>query len=91
MSTTRVSKEYDAVILGGGPAGASAAAVLAEKGRRVVVIEREKFPRYKIGESLIPVAAKMSKLSWRRMSCWTMRTLIGPPPQVFLFRWRVSS
>ena len=54
MSEKRVSKEYDAVILGGGPAGASAAAVLAEKGRRVVVVEREKFPRYKVGESLIP-------------------------------------
>ena len=54
MSEKRVSKEYDAVILGGGPAGASAAAVLAAKGRRVVVVEREKFPRYKVGESLIP-------------------------------------
>lgn len=54
MSEKCVSKEYDAVILGGGPAGASAAAVLAAKGRRVVVVEREKFPRYKVGESLIP-------------------------------------
>ncbi len=54
MNEKRVSNEYDAVILGGGPAGASAAAVLAEKGRRVVVVEREKFPRYKVGESLIP-------------------------------------
>ena len=45
---------YDTIIIGGGPAGASAAAVLAEQGHRVLVLEREKFPRYHIGESLIP-------------------------------------
>lgn len=45
---------YDALIIGGGPAGAAAAAVLAEHGRRVLVLEREKFPRYHVGESLIP-------------------------------------
>ncbi len=45
---------YDVVVIGGGPAGSTAAAILAEKGRRVAVIEREKFPRYHIGESMIP-------------------------------------
>src|SRR5260370_12629367 len=45
---------YDAIVIGGGPAGSTAAAVLADKGRKVVVLEREKFPRYHIGESLIP-------------------------------------
>jgi flavin-dependent dehydrogenase len=45
---------YDALIIGGGPAGASAAAILAEYGHRVLILEREKFPRYHIGESLIP-------------------------------------
>src|SRR4051812_46284884 len=45
---------FDAIIIGGGPAGSSAAAILAEKGHRVLVLEREKFPRYHIGESLLP-------------------------------------
>ena len=44
----------EVIIIGGGPAGTSAAAILAEHGRRVLVIEREKFPRYHVGESLIP-------------------------------------
>lgn len=45
---------YDVVVIGGGPAGATAAAVLAAHGRRVVVLEKERFPRYHIGESLMP-------------------------------------
>jgi flavin-dependent dehydrogenase len=49
-----VSEQYDVIVVGCGPAGASASAVLAAKGRRVLVLEREKFPRYHIGESLIP-------------------------------------
>lgn len=44
----------DAVVVGGGPSGSAAAAILAEKGRDVVVLERERFPRYALGESLIP-------------------------------------
>ena len=49
-----MKNNYDALIIGGGPAGASAASILAEFGHRVLVLEREKFPRYHIGESLIP-------------------------------------
>ena len=45
---------YDALIIGAGPAGSSAATILAEHGHRVLMLEREKFPRYHIGESLIP-------------------------------------
>jgi flavin-dependent dehydrogenase len=46
--------DADVLIIGAGPAGASAAALLAEYGHKVVVLEREKFPRYHVGESLIP-------------------------------------
>ena len=45
---------YDAILIGGGPAGSTAASILAEYGHKVLILEREKFPRYHIGESLIP-------------------------------------
>lgn len=49
-----MDRRYEAIVIGGGPAGATAAAVLAAKKRRVLVLEREKFPRYHIGESMMP-------------------------------------
>jgi len=45
---------YDALIIGAGPAGCAAGTILAEYGHRVLILEREKFPRYHIGESLLP-------------------------------------
>jgi len=57
---------YDVAIIGGGPAGSTAAALLARAGRRVIVFEREKFPRFHIGESLLPFSMKaFSRLELR--------------------------
>src|SRR5438309_1327238 len=49
---------YDVAIIGGGPAGSTAATLLARAGRRVIVFERDKFPRFHIGESLLPFSMK---------------------------------
>ena len=44
----------DVIVIGGGPAGSSVSTLLAQQGYRVELFEREKFPRFHIGESLIP-------------------------------------
>src|SRR6185503_15088170 len=51
----------DVLIIGAGPAGSMAAALLARRGYRVLVLERQKFPRFSIGESLL--ACSMELLS----------------------------
>lgn len=45
---------FDVIIIGGGPTGSTAATMLAQKGHSVLVLEKEKFPREHVGESLIP-------------------------------------
>jgi flavin-dependent dehydrogenase len=50
-----VKKQCDVVVIGGGPGGSTIAALLAERGRDVVLLEREKHPRFHIGESLLPL------------------------------------
>ncbi|HMV49239.1 MAG TPA: NAD(P)/FAD-dependent oxidoreductase [Blastocatellia bacterium] len=47
------SNTYDVIVMGGGPAGSSAAGILAREGRSVVLFEKEQFPRHHIGESLM--------------------------------------
>src|SRR6188474_3977145 len=44
----------DVVVIGGGPAGSTVATIMAQQGVRVELFERERFPRFHIGESLIP-------------------------------------
>jgi flavin-dependent dehydrogenase len=44
---------YDVIVIGGGPAGSASAGLLAQRGRKVLLLEREKFPRYHIGESFL--------------------------------------
>lgn len=48
------SEQFDVVVVGGGPAGSTLASLVTMKGARVLLLEREVFPRYQIGESLLP-------------------------------------
>jgi len=64
--------EFDAIVIGGGPSGSTAGALLADQGHRVLLLEREPFPRYHIGESLIPYTwftlNRLGVLDWLRQS-----------------------
>lgn len=53
----------DALIIGAGPAGSTLANILAGEGQKVVVLEKEQFPRFHVGESLLPASNKI----WDRL------------------------
>src|SRR5882724_1721704 len=48
-----INTNFDVIVMGGGPAGSSVASILAREGRKVVLFEKERFPRHHIGESLM--------------------------------------
>jgi flavin-dependent dehydrogenase len=55
--------DFDVIVAGGGPAGSSTANFLRQKNRSVLVLERERFPRFHIGESLLPFGNEI----WREL------------------------
>ncbi|QYY36232.1 tryptophan 7-halogenase [Ruficoccus sp. ZRK36] len=57
---------YDCLVIGAGPAGTAAATLLAQAGRRVLIVDKAPFPRFHIGESLIPAANRVL----RKMGVW---------------------
>src|SRR5437763_9691781 len=52
--TMRLTQSPDVLVIGGGPAGSTCSTLLAQHGLKVTLFEREHFPRFHIGESLIP-------------------------------------
>ena len=64
--------EFDVIVIGGGPGGSTTSALLAEQGHKVLLLEREPFPRYHIGESLIPYTwftlNRLGVVDWLRAS-----------------------
>lgn len=54
LAQVRTTKRCDVLVIGGGPAGATIAALLAERGYRVAVVDKDRHPRFHIGESLLP-------------------------------------
>lgn len=58
--------DLDVVVVGGGPAGSTAGALLARAGRKVRLFDRERFPRFHVGESLLP----QSEPLLRRLGVW---------------------
>ena len=52
--STAIPRETDVIVIGGGPAGSTTSTLIAKHGHKVELFEREKFPRFHIGESLIP-------------------------------------
>src|SRR5690348_6690939 len=92
MSTEKV----DVVVVGGGPGGSTLAALTAMQGHRVVVLEKEQFPRHQIGESLLPstvhgvcrltgVADELAKAGFMVKRGGTQRWGANPEPWTFSF------
>jgi len=54
-NNTTKDAEYDVIVIGGGPAGSTISTLLHEKGRKVLLLEKDHHPRFHIGESLLPM------------------------------------
>jgi FAD-dependent halogenase len=95
MSTENV-EDVDVVVVGGGPGGSTLASLVAMQGHRVVVLEKETFPRWQIGESLLPptihgvcrltgVADQLARAGFTVKRGGTQRWGSNPEPWTFSF------
>lgn len=89
-------EDFDVVVIGGGPGGSTASTILAMQNHRVLLLERDKFPRYQIGESLLPatihgvckilgLSEELKKAGFVRKLGGTFRWGTNPEPWTFAF------
>jgi hypothetical protein len=89
-------ESFDVVVVGGGPSGSTTASFVAMQGHRVLLLDRETFPRYQIGESLLPsivhgicgllgVAEEVAQAGFMRKAGGTFRWGTSPDPWSFSF------
>ncbi|MFF2520440.1 tryptophan 7-halogenase, partial [Streptomyces sp. NPDC058086] len=91
-----VSAQYDVIVVGGGPAGSTVSTLVRKRGHRVLQLEKETFPRYQIGESLLPatvhgiahlldVSDELKKASFTIKHGGTFKWGANPEPWTFDF------
>jgi halogenation protein CepH len=94
--STQNTEEFDVVVAGGGPGGSTLASLVAMQGHRTLVLEKEIFPRYQIGESLLPstvhgvcrltgVADDLARAGFTRKHGGMFRWGATPEPWAFMF------
>src|SRR5436190_15344372 len=93
---TNGRQSFDVIVVGGGPAGSTVASFIAMDGNKVLLLEREKFPRHQIGESLLPatingicvmlgVSEELAKANFTHKLGGTYRWGRHPEPWSFTF------
>jgi halogenation protein CepH len=94
--TMDTCENFDVIVIGGGPAGSTVASFVAMQGHRVLLLERERFPRHQIGESLLPatvhgicsllgLSEELAKQNFPRKRGGTFRWGKSPTPWTFTF------
>lgn len=90
------SEDFDVIVVGGGPGGSTVSSFLAMQGHRVLLLERERFPRHQLGESLLPstvhgicgllgVREELARQGFPRKHGGTFRWGVDPEPWTFNF------
>jgi FAD-dependent halogenase len=96
MNAAPFSEEAEVVVVGAGPGGSTLATLIAMQGHKVILLEKEKFPRWQIGESLVPstvhgicrltgVADELHKAGFTKKRGGTQRWGANPEPWTFAF------
>lgn len=62
LNTSNTERFFDAIVIGGGPAGSTCAYKIAAEGHSVLLLEKSKFPRFHVGESMVPYLSKLLEM-----------------------------